>query len=634
MMKMSKVQSLRQKLGLAIGIGIFITVAILVVYSSLQSRAAAIASATANVKSEAADFAGDVRLILEDAIDASRAFANALSVVGESDFKGTLSRNQVQAMGKKVLLSNHDFIGLTIAFEPNAFDGKDRSFVNTFAHDATGRFMSYVTRNQSDGTDLSCLQDYEVESNAPWYFRPKASKRDFLTEPVLYPIMGKEVLMISFMTPIVHNDQFLGVTGLDYPIDFMQKLVMSKSIYDGNFDLSILSNEGVYAACSSHPEWVNQSVHSVRKDKAQAILSTIAQAKEQIFITDGNLLVSEPLILGNSNIPWLIQIKVPMSEITQQADRLMWTQIVIGLILLVIGVAAVVLFVNHLIKPLESMVDMVTEMAKGNIKRHAAIKTGNDEIGALYHAFQNMRDKLENIIHKIIEGSNQIASASIQMSNTSMNLSQGAAEQASSAEEVSSTIQEITANIQQNRANANQSEIITKNVMNGVTKGAETSLLSVKAFNEIADKILFIKDIAMQTNILALNASVEAARSGEHGRGFSVVATEVRKLAEHTSEASALIDDMIQRNKVVVEETGDIMQGIVPQMNDASRLVVEIAASSAEQASGAEQVNNAIQQLSNVIQQNAAASEEMASSAEELSSQAESLKSTISFFRL
>ena len=280
------------------------------------------------------------------------------------------------------------------------------------------------------------------------------------------------------------------------------------------------------------------------------------------------------------------------------------------------------------------MVEMVSDMAQGNLTKDVEIKTGNDEIGVLYHAFKDMRNKLVVIINKIVEGSNQIASASIQLSNTSMQLSQGAAEQASSAEEVSSTIEEITANIQQNRANASQSEIITKTVTVGITKGAETSLLSVKAFNEIAEKILFIKDIAMQTNILALNASVEAARSGEHGRGFSVVASEVRKLAEHTADASAMIDDLIQNSKGVIEETGDIMQQVVPQMNDASRLVLEIAASSAEQASGAEQVNNAIQQLSNVIQQNAAASEEMASSSEELSSQAESLKSTISFFQV
>lgn len=633
-MGLRKVQSLRQKLGMAIGAGILLTVAILVFYSSMQTRREAIAAAEENVKAEASNFAADIRLILEDAMDASRAFANSLSVVGDPSFRGDLSREQVQAMGEQVLLSNNDFIGLTIAFEPNAFDGKDKAYVNTFAHDRTGRLMSYLTRNQSGGASIECLVGYENQADAPWYFKPKELKRDFLTEPVLYPIQGKEVLMISFMTPILHDGQFLGVTGIDYPIDFMQNLVLSKSLYNGNFDLSILSNEGVFAASNSHPEWVNQSVRVVRKDKAQAILTTIGEGKPQRLIDNDQLVVTQPLFVGNSGIPWQVQISVPLSEITNHADRLMWIQIVIGLILLIIGVSMVIWYVTRLIKPLEVMVGMVSDMAQGNLKRHVEVKTGNDEIGILYQAFSEMRNKLVEIINQIVDGSNQIATASEQLSNTSMQISQGAAEQASAAEEVSSTIEEMTANIQQNRANANESEVITQTVTGGVSKGAETAQLSVQAFNEIAQKILFIKDIAMQTNILALNASVEAARSGEHGRGFAVVASEVRKLAEHTSEASVLIDDLIERSKVVVEETGDIMQSIVPQVKDASRLVQEIAASSAEQASGAEQVNNAIQQLSHVIQQNAAASEEMASSSEELSSQAESLKTTISFFQV
>ena len=174
-MGLRKVQSLRQKLGMAIGAGILLTVAILVIYSSLQTRREAIAAAEENVKSEAANYAADIRLILEDAMDASRAFANSLSVVGDQRFRGRLSREQVQAMGEKVLLSNKDFIGLTIAFEPNAFDGKDKAYINTFAHDGSGRLMSYLTRNQSGGAAIDCLVDYENESDAPWYFKPKAS---------------------------------------------------------------------------------------------------------------------------------------------------------------------------------------------------------------------------------------------------------------------------------------------------------------------------------------------------------------------------------------------------------------------------------------------------------------------------
>ncbi len=629
-----KLHTLRQKLGFAIGVGILLIVAILVFYSSSQSRNESIEAARNNLRAEVANITSEVRLILEDAMDASAAMSATLSVMDDYKHKGNVSREVAQAMGEALLLSKPDFIGLTLAFEPNTFDGKDNQYKNTFAHDATGRFLSYITRNASGGADIGVLTDYESEDVAPWYFIPQKRKVDFVTEPVIYPIQGKDVLMISMMTPIMHYGNFIGVTGIDYSIDFMQHLVTGREIYNGNYELNILSNEGVYAASNTNPEWIYKNVEDIHKDVAQSIVATIHAGKPILLTVGDRIIASYPLYVGNSDLPWQVQIAVPISEITARANQLMWAQIFMGLIFLIIGVVGVLWYVTRLVRPLEAMVGIAEKMADGDLKYKVNIKTANDEIGILYNAFSRMRIKLTEIINQIVDGAEQIAAASEQLSTTSMQISQGAAEQASSAEEVSSTIQQITANIHQNRSNASDSEKITADVALGVARGAEASQQSVKAFNDIAERILFIKDIAMQTNILALNASVEAARSGEHGRGFAVVATEVRKLAEHTSEASGLIDDLVQNSKEVVTETGEIMQTIVPQMDSAKRLVQEISLSSEEQASGAGQVNNAIQQLSHVIQQNAAASEEMASSSEELSSQAANLKSTISFFKI
>jgi methyl-accepting chemotaxis protein len=323
-----------------------------------------------------------------------------------------------------------------------------------------------------------------------------------------------------------------------------------------------------------------------------------------------------------------------MSIITREANILMRNQIIIGILLVIIGIGSVVWYISRIIKPLEGMVEMANQMAKGDLKTTIQVNASNDEIGMLYKAFTEMKSKLTAIINQIVEGAGQIANASEQLRITSIQLSQGASEQASASEEVSSTMEQMTSNIHQNKDNAGKTENITEEVTDGVMKGAEAANTSVTSMIEMAQKIVFIKDIAMQTNILSLNAAVEAARSGEHGKGFAVVAAEVRKLAEHTTSASAIIDKLIKESKLTVENTGEIMQTIVPKMTETSRLVQEISAASAEQATGAEQVNNAIQQLSQVTQQNAAASEEMASSAEELSAQAESLKHLISYFKV
>jgi len=156
---------------------------------------------------------------------------------------------------------------------------------------------------------------------------------------------------------------------------------------------------------------------------------------------------------------------------------------------------------------------------------------------------------------------------------------------------------------------------------------------TVEAMKQVAEKISIIEEIARKTDLLALNAAVEAARAGEHGKGFAVVASEVRKLAERSQTAAAEISRLSIDGVQIAEGAGQLLTRLVPDIQKTAELVREIAAASAEQSTGATQVNKAIQQLDQVIQQNSAASEEMASTAEELSSQAEVLQSSIAFFK-
>ena len=257
-----------------------------------------------------------------------------------------------------------------------------------------------------------------------------------------------------------------------------------------------------------------------------------------------------------------------------------------------------------------------------------------DEIGALARSMQTMVDKLKEVMTSVLVGSENIASASLQMSGTSQQLSQGASEQASSAEEVSASMEQMSANIQQNTDNAQGAEKISIAGAEKIRKSNEAAQLSIVSMREIADKVGVITDIAFQTNILALNAAVEAARAGEQGRGFAVVAAEVRKLAERSKVAADEIARISKKGVQISDEAGKMLEQVVPEIQNTAKLVQEIAASSIEQNSGAEQVNSALQQLNQVTQQNAAASEEMATTSEELASQAEQLKEIISFFKI
>ncbi|WP_445204330.1 methyl-accepting chemotaxis protein [Tenuifilum sp.] len=162
----------------------------------------------------------------------------------------------------------------------------------------------------------------------------------------------------------------------------------------------------------------------------------------------------------------------------------------------------------------------------------------------------------------------------------------------------------------------------------------EASSRSVNAARAISDKINIISDIAFQTNLLALNAAVEAARAGEHGKGFAVVAAEVRRLAEHSKNAASEIVEISKNSQNLAEESGSLINGLLPEVERTSLLVEEIAAATQEQRNGINQINAAIQQLNSIAQQNASTSEELASSAEEINAQAEQLVESIGYFKL
>lgn len=302
---------------------------------------------------------------------------------------------------------------------------------------------------------------------------------------------------------------------------------------------------------------------------------------------------------------------------------------------------------NDITEAVNLMSEVVGAQAMGDLTHELASGVFKGQLHDLKNAINYSGTKVKEVVADMIEASQVVSQAAGQVSQGASDLSARVQEQAAALEQTSATMTEMTAAVQTNTANAKRVAELANQVKGQSGQGARVMQDTIAAMqsiqessHKINDIVTLIDGIAFQTNLLALNAAVEAARAGEHGRGFAVVAGEVRALAQKSASAAKDIKDLISESVHRIEvgtqladKSGEVLQGITGSIEQVANMIEEIAIASSEQATGINQVHQAMNNIDRVTQENAALVEETTAASESLNHEAHKLRENMAFFK-
>jgi putative methionine-R-sulfoxide reductase with GAF domain len=387
--------SIRTKITLWAGLCLALVSLILIGYSVITIRQTSIDNSTKEAVAIAEARAGLIKSQLDSPLLTARTLAYSLSAIKDPGIPISLSRDEVNGMLRKTLIENPSFLGTYTLWEPNTFDGLDDRYIRAVAHDDTGRFIPYWVRGDDGIIHTEALAQYEIPGVGDWYILPRSSKQEVTIAPIFRRIQDQDVVIASFIIPIVQNDKFYGIAGIDAPIGFVQQLMDDINLYEGSTNAVLFTDTGTLIAVRQKPELTSQSANLIYAD-FDNIQPQLNSSFARLSPDGKYLQIFSPINVGAGETRWVMGLIIPFEKITAPARTAAIRQAGIGAGFTVLALIILWLLAGQIVRPLHVLTGTATAVTQGDLTVRAKVHS-NDEAEALANAFNAMTSQLQTV---------------------------------------------------------------------------------------------------------------------------------------------------------------------------------------------------------------------------------------------